>query len=122
MKSKKHTGSCLCGATRYAFTGELDEAYFCHCSQCRRNYGLYGAFTGVDRDTFVMTKSDHLRTFKSSRSTTRTFCSACGSGIAWDRKGYERLYVLTGTIKGDVKIDNAQHIHTKDRGRYYTLP
>jgi hypothetical protein len=122
MQSKKYSGSCLCGATRYSFVGKLDDMYFCHCSQCRKNYGLYGAFAGVVRGTFVMTKSDKLKSFKSSKTTTRTFCGDCGSGIAWDRKGYERIHVLTGTIEGPIKSKDARHIHLKDRGHYYQIP
>jgi hypothetical protein len=102
--------------------GDLDDGYFCHCSQCRKNYGLYGAFVGVARSTFVMTKSAKLQSFKSSKSTTRTFCGACGAGIAWDRKGYDRIHVLTGTIDGPIKPRPGRHIHTKDRGRYYRIP
>jgi hypothetical protein len=119
---QRHSGSCLCGETRYSFMGDLHDVYFCHCSQCRRNYGLYGAFVGADRGTFAMSKSDRLRSFQSSPTTTRTFCGACGSGIAWDREGYERIYVLTGTLEGDPKIGRGKHIHTEDRGHYYKFP
>jgi hypothetical protein len=119
MRAKKYTGSCLCGATRYSFVGKLDDLCFCHCSQCRKNYGLYGAFVGVTRSKFKMRKRENLQSFKSSKSTTRTFCCVCGSGIAWDRKGYERIYVLAGTLDGTIRIKGGKHIFTEDRGRYY---
>lgn len=122
MRAKKYSGSCLCRSTRYSFVGDLADAWFCHCSQCRKNYGLYGAFVGVVRSAFKMTKASQLRAFKSSKSATRTFCGACGSPIAWDHKDYERIFVLAGSIDGKIRIAGAQHIHTKNKGGYYEIP
>jgi len=121
VRARRYTGSCLCGATRFSFTGKLDDLYFCHCSQCRKNYGLYGAFAGIVRGTLIMDKADRLQSYKSSKSTTRTFCGACGSPIAWDRKGYERVHVLMGALDGDIRTTGAKHIHLKDKGGYYRI-
>ncbi len=63
MRARRYTGSCLCGETRFSFVGKLDDLYFCHCSQCRKNYGLYGAFAGVTRSRFALDKADKLRSF-----------------------------------------------------------
>jgi hypothetical protein len=120
-RAKKYTGSCLCGATRFSFTGKLDDLYFCHCSQCRKNYGLYGAFAGVVRGALVMEKADKLRAYKSSKNTTRTFCGVCGSPIAWDRADHENIYVLMGALDGKIKTSGAKHIYAKDQGGYYTI-
>lgn len=121
MRARQYTGSCLCGATRFSFVGKLDDLYFCHCSQCRKNYGLYGAFAGVVRGTLVMDKADKLKSWKSSRNTTRSFCGACGSPIAWDRADHERIHVLMGALDGDIRATGAKHIHVKDKGLYYTI-
>lgn len=46
-----HSGSCLCTAVRFKTRGELRELIFCHCTQCRKQTGLYYAATNVpDRD------------------------------------------------------------------------
>jgi len=121
VRDKRHTGSCLCGATRFSFAGELDDLYFCHCSQCRKNYGLYGAFAGVIRGALVMDKADMLQSYRSSKNTTRTFCGVCGSPIAWDRTDHERIYVLMGALDGNVQATGAKHIHVKDKDGYYTI-
>jgi hypothetical protein len=121
-RAKTHRGSCLCGAIKFAFTGALDDAYFCHCQQCRKNYGMHGAFVGVARDALAITdKAKALKEYKSSRSTVRTFCGRCGSPIAWDRKGYENIYVPLGLLDGKVEVPNVTNIHTKDKGAYYKL-
>ena len=53
---KTQRGSCLCGAVKFSFEGVLDDAYFCHCIQCRKNYGMHGAFVGVARDKLTVSK------------------------------------------------------------------
>jgi hypothetical protein len=68
-----------------------------------------------------MRKHENLKSFKSSKSTTQTFCGVCGSGIAWARKGYERIYLLVGTLDGTIQIEGGKHIFTEDRGKYYKV-
>jgi hypothetical protein len=121
VRAKRYTGSCLCGATRFSFTGKLDDLYFCHCSQCRKNYGLYGAFAGVVRGKLVMDKAEKLRSYKSSKTTTRTFCGICGSPIAWDRTDHENIYLLMGALDGDIQTTGAKNIYVDDKGGYYTI-
>jgi hypothetical protein len=118
---KKHRGSCLCGAVKFSFEGALDDAYFCHCQQCRKNYGMHGAFVGVARDKFSINKSKSLKSYRSSPSTVRQFCGKCGSPISWDRKGYENIYVCLGLLDGKISVPRVTNIHTKDKGGYYAI-
>ncbi|MGN6517716.1 MAG: GFA family protein [Rhizomicrobium sp.] len=120
-RGKRHRGSCLCGAVHFSFIGTLDDAYFCHCSQCRKNYGMHGAFVGVARDALVVDKARTLKTYRSSRSTVRTFCGKCGSPISWDRKGYGNIYVCLGLLEGKIAPPKIINIYTKDKGAYYRL-
>jgi hypothetical protein len=120
-RAKKHRGTCLCGATRFSFVGSLDEAYFCHCSQCRKNYGMHGAFVGVDRDALVVKASKALTSYRSSPGIVRTFCSRCGSPISWDRKNSERVYVSLGLLDGKITVPKITNIHTKDKAAYYAI-
>ena len=48
------TGGCLCGKVRFTTTGPLREVIFCHCSQCRRQSGLYFAATSVRADCLAL--------------------------------------------------------------------
>jgi len=39
------TGSCLCGAVRYAIAGALRDVVLCHCAMCRRTHGHVSAYS-----------------------------------------------------------------------------
>ena len=41
------TGSCLCGAVRYEVRGPLRQVVNCHCGQCRKFHGHYGAYSSA---------------------------------------------------------------------------
>ena len=68
-----------------------------------------------------MEESGQLRTYRSSPNTTRSFCGACGSPIAWDRADHENLYVLMGALDGDIRTAGAKNIYVEDKGGYYTI-
>jgi len=121
MKAKTYRGSCLCGDVRLSFKGTLDDAYFCHCIQCRKNFGMHGASIGVDRENLVIKNTKSVRTFRSSKTTVRTFCKRCGSPIAWDREGYERMYVYMGLLEGQIAPPKIMDIYTEDAGAYYPI-
>jgi len=89
--------------------------------QCRKNYGMYGAFVGILRNQFRLLKSRRLQSYKSSKNVMRTFCERCGSSITWDLKGSEHMYILAGLLDGKIRITKGTHIFTKDKGGYYTL-
>ena len=121
-RARKHRGSCLCGAVSFSFSGTLDDAYFCHCTQCRKNYGMHGAFVGVARDALAITDPKKVLTsYRSSRGTIRQFCGRCGSPISWDRRGYENIYVCLGLLEGDARPVKIKNIHVKSKGAYYEI-
>ena len=39
MSQTRYTGGCLCGAVRYAATGQPMAAGFCYCPDCRKASG-----------------------------------------------------------------------------------
>jgi hypothetical protein len=82
---------------------------------------MHGAFVGVARDALVVKASKTLTSYKSSPGTVRTFCGRCGSPIAWDRKGYERIYVSLGLLDGKITVPRITNIHTRSKGAYYTI-
>lgn len=78
-------GGCLCGAVRYEYSGEVGDASYCHCDDCRKATG--GPYT-----VGVHAKAAQLRIVSgrvkgytciadSGRKITREFCPDCGSPL-----------------------------------------
>jgi len=72
------TGGCLCGKVRFTTHGPLREVIFCHCSQCRRQSGLYFAATSIAADRLDLEGEAHVTWFAASDHARRGFCSSCG--------------------------------------------
>lgn len=115
-------GGCLCGAVRYQVRGELRPIMTCHCSQCRRTSGHFVAATGAaDEALEVIDPDGALRWYRSSSSARRGFCSRCGSSLFWKPDDAPRTSIMAGTLDGATGLEMDAHIHTADKGDYYTL-
>ncbi len=93
--AQRFPGHCLCGAVRFAAGGEPRWVAYCHCASCRRH-------TGSPVTCFVNFPKDSVRfehdpaTYQSSPGVTRSFCSRCGTPIAYQtvkRPGEIDIYV-----------------------------
>jgi hypothetical protein len=78
------TGSCLCGAVRFEYSGEPAFSGNCHCRDCQRSSG--GAYTPA---LFMPEESVSIKgTVKyyeskadSGNTISRGFCPTCGSQL-----------------------------------------
>ena len=115
------TGGCLCGAVRYALRGELRDVINCHCGQCRRSHGHFGAYTSVTHDQISFTETRGLKWYDSSAIARRGFCAECGSSLFWEPAGKDHLAVAAGSIDQPSGLTTTGHIFTDDKGDYYTI-
>ncbi len=119
--SKVRTGGCLCGAVTYRIGGPLRPIVACHCTQCRKSSGHFGAATQcLSADLSIA--GDTLAWFKSSDTAERGFCYRCGGNLFWRRFGNEHLSIWAGTIDGETGLRMESQIHTESKGDYYDLP
>lgn len=116
-----HKGSCLCGAVKFAVTGELHPPDACHCSQCRRQSGHFWASTDVARAALTIHGAESLTWFHSSEKVRRGFCSTCGSALFWDPIKRDRIAVAMGAFESPTDTRLAMHIHVADKGDYYDI-
>ena len=74
-------GQCLCGSVTWAFFGQPESAYHCHCQMCRKAHGAaYGTYYYMIKENFCWTSGrDTIRHYRSSPTLTRSFCQTCGS-------------------------------------------
>lgn len=121
MSEERHTGSCLCGAVSYEVEGPLREVIGCHCTQCRKQTGHYGATTNVPRDALTVRGADKVTWFRSSEKGRRGFCSVCGSVLFWDPIERDWTSVALGAIDGATGTHLEMHIHVADKGDYYEI-
>ena len=105
-------------------TGFSDEAAACHCTMCRKFHGA--AFgTLVEAEGFRWKSGEELLVdYKGSNDTVRTFCSNCGSSLAFRASGAGQSSIEIAIACFDeelpVKIDT--HIYTNYKACWYDPP
>ncbi len=93
------TGSCLCGARRYAIEGDIGGVWMCHCSLCRKASGSTGnAILIVPRAQFRWLEGEeHGDTYALRESYTITRCRTCGTPLPAEMDE-KNIYVTAGTL------------------------
>ena len=122
--TREHTGGCLCGTVRYVVRGPLRDVVNCHCGQCRRTHGHFGAYTWTERQNLTMLTDLGLKWYQSSPWARRGFCSECGSSLFWERidDPENGLAIAAGTLDLPTGLRTVRHIFVADAGDYYTIP
>ncbi|MEZ5800312.1 MAG: GFA family protein [Nitratireductor sp.] len=100
MDETIHKGSCLCGAVRYSTRGDLRPVTYCHCSQCRKQTGLYYATTAVADGDLSVEGAEHVTWYHASSHAKRGFCGTCGSALFWKMDSAPHTAILAGSLDG----------------------
>lgn len=116
-----HSGSCLCGAVRFAVTGPLPPPDACHCVSCRKHSGHFFASTDVLRANLTIEGAEHLTWFRSSAKVQRGFCATCGASLFWDPLGKDWIGVAMGAFDPPTDTRLRVHIFVAEKGDYYDL-
>jgi hypothetical protein len=114
-------GGCLCGAVRYRIDGPLRDVVACHCTQCRRQSGHFGAYTSVPLERFSLEREAALSWYRSSGAAQRGFCRVCGSNLLWKEDAGNLIGITAGTLDGPTGLSIAEHIFCRDKGDYYQI-
>jgi hypothetical protein len=116
-----HHGGCLCGGVRYRVTGALRDVVFCHCSQCRRQTGLFYAATAAATADVSIEPTGALTWYAASHFAERGFCGTCGSALFWKPKGGDYIAILAGSLDDASGLRPAYHICVEGRATFYDL-
>ncbi|WP_105434751.1 GFA family protein [Neorhizobium tomejilense] len=119
---QKNSGRCLCGAIRFETVGPLRTVTACHCSQCRRQTGLYYAATSVRVENMTLEGEEVLSWYRASDEARRGFCSQCGSALFWQAEGAASISILAGAFDQPSGLVMGEHIYCADKGDFYQLP
>jgi len=116
------SGSCLCGAVRYAVSGAFEFLGNCHCSMCRKSHGAAFATWGIiSPDQFAWTLGEEfVQRYESSAGTQRCFCRKCGSPLVSLHEGAVGEVVI-GTLDSDPGARPREHIFVGSRAPWYEL-
>lgn len=116
-----HTGSCNCGGVRFTTRGALREVVACHCSQCRRQTGLYYAATNSLNRDLEVSGEDRVTWYRSSVDGERGFCRTCGSALFWRMDGRDYTSIMAGVFDQPTGLKIGRHIFCADKGDFYTI-
>ncbi len=96
------TGGCLCGAVRYAFTGDAELGVQCYCLDCQKISGAGNLPQYVikrARLTLLGQPTVHRRKSAAGNDLEIAFCPDCGSPIYKATSMAQDLIMLTvGTL------------------------
>jgi hypothetical protein len=119
------TGSCLCGAVRYEVTAPIPSICHCHCKMCQKAHGAaFGTYAPVPRSGFHITNgSSEVRTYQSSPTARRAFCSGCGSLLFWDNETEfpDELFLAVATLDSAISPPAQRHIHVSSKASWYEI-
>ncbi|MBB3311879.1 hypothetical protein FHT78_003655 [Rhizobium sp. BK196] len=119
--SEYHAGGCLCGAVRFVAREKPDVVVGCHCSQCRRQTGLYYAAADVPVSAVTIAGEEKLRWYQSSDEARRGFCSQCGSALFWQGLGRPVISIMAGAFDEPNGLSFGYHIFCADKGNFYEI-
>lgn len=73
----KHQGGCHCGGIAFELDADIEKAFECNCSMCRKRGGLLGFFP---REALTLsTPESALGTYRfNKRQIDHHFCPTCG--------------------------------------------
>jgi len=116
------SGSCLCGQIKYSITGPVSEIVHCHCKTCRKAHGsAFSSVAAVNDQDFILSGSDHLKSFESSPGKERFFCSNCGTQIYAKRADTGHIILRLGSLDDDPKVDEKSHIWVSQKAPWYSI-
>ena len=116
-----NTGSCLCGAVRLRTSGPLRDVVGCHCSQCRKQTGLYLAATNAATADLTIDGKDSISWYRSSPTASRAFCKTCGSALFWVADDADQISIMAGLFDDPNALKMGHHIYCADNAGFYGL-
>jgi hypothetical protein len=119
-----NSGSCLCGSIQYQFEGPVVDSCYCHCSVCRKLTGsAFATYGSIDKSRFKWTDGESgLSQYQPTSSTTRYFCSKCGSFLLSEHVlEPKKVYVSLGTLDRHEDLDILYHQFVDSKAPWYAI-
>ena len=121
MKKLSLTASCLCGSIKIKTKGYHRNVSNCHCIQCRKTHGIYGAYSNVEDKDIKFINKKNLSWFKSSRNAKRGFCKKCGASIFFKIKDSDNISIAAGMFDKPTKLKTMRNIFVGTKSDFYKI-
>jgi hypothetical protein len=95
-------GGCHCGAVRYALLAPALSVQHCHCSLCRKRYGVLSPQGAVvAKSGLKIEGEDNLTSYVGSPGYRTQFCRTCGCPLfAYEESEKTVMYLAPPTLDG----------------------
>ena len=117
---KSLTASCLCKGVKIKTNGRHRNVSNCHCIQCHKTHGIYGASNVKDKDIKYLNKKT-LTWFKSSKNAKRGFCNKCGASIFFKFKNTDNISIAAGMFDKPTKLTTMRNIFISSKSDFYKI-
>ena len=114
-------GGCFCGAVQYEVKGPLRGVINCHCDQCTKLNGHYGAHSKARKENITLTKDEGLTWYKISEAARRGFCRKCGSGLFWEQFSQDAMGIIAGSLETPTGLETIGHIFVSEKSDFYEI-
>jgi hypothetical protein len=117
-------GGCLCGAVTYELSAALGGISHCYCRMCRKQHGAaFATYGTAPRSALVVRDmAGALRSFRSSPTAKRTFCSNCGSSLFFEPDDEpDHIEVALGTLNEEPGPLPEAHIFVRDKPAWIAI-
>lgn len=115
MSSNIVSGRCLCGSTRFRYSGEPNWILHCHCESCRRaTSSPMTTWISVPRSVFDI--SGPRNSYHSSPGVTRTFCATCGSPLTYESERIpDEVHIYAASLDDPTHLAPTRHVFTNEQ-------
>lgn len=126
MADEKYTGSCLCKAVNYEFSGPAKTFQYCHCTRCQKVTGsAHASNIIVDPSGFRWTRGEELvgrYELPEAKYFAVSFCRQCGSNLPWLNQRGTSVIIPAGTLDVDPGVRPKWNIFVANHAPWYEDP
>ncbi|MEM7563820.1 MAG: GFA family protein [Pseudomonadota bacterium] len=115
------TGGCQCGAVKYRVNGPLRDVVNCHCTECQRLNGNFGAHSKARTEHLDITETDGLQWYDIHPSVRRGFCKRCGSSLFWEAMQQPWTGIIAGSLDNGDALTTIGHIFVEEKAGFFEI-
>ena len=121
MNKVHYQGSCLCGGVKYEIYEKFSNIIQCHCQKCRKATGTaFATNAPVAKSAFKLLQGEALlKSFQSSKVSTRYFCSTCGSHVYAIKNTEPEFYrIRLGLLDNNLNESLGPHVFVGSKANW----